>query len=327
MFSYRDRASRAASMLCSFFVFLNLAFAQNSFLNDAKHFQYDRQQALDVKEVSVQRRGNVTIHDLTYASPKGGRVPAYLIVPETQGKFAAIIWGHWMMPKSATANRGEFIAEALALAPAGAVSLLIDTPQLRPGFNQDPDPLGSQQTEVLAQQVVDLRRGLDLLLARNDIDGQRVAYVGHSFDSGAGAILDALDKRFKAFVLMGGPISVRDFVLSGDSPDIAAFRKSVPAEKLRAYLDTYAWADPATYAAHFGPAPALLQYATHDPYAPTPDARKFFAMCAGPKEMKLYDSGHSLNREARRDRVNFLQSHLALRKLAPGAVDNIPETK
>jgi cephalosporin-C deacetylase-like acetyl esterase len=232
-----------------------------------------------------------------------------------------------MMPNSQTANRGEFVDEAVALAPAGAVSLLIDTPQLRPGFKQDPNPLGSQQTEVLAQQVVDLRRGLDLLLARKDIDGQRVAYVGHSFDSGTGAILDALDKRFKVFVFMGGPISVRDFVLSGDSPDIAAFRKSVPAEKLHAYLDTYAWADPATYATHFGPAFALFQYATHDPYAPPRDAKKFFEMCAGPKEIKLYDSGHGLNNEARRDRVNFLQTHLALGQLAPSAVDTIPETR
>ena len=175
--------------------------------------------------------------------------------------------------------------------------------------------------------MVDLRRGLDLLLAREDIDPQRVAYVGHSFDSEAGAVLDAVDKRIKAFVFMGGPVSVRDFVLSADSPDMVAFRKAVPAKRLRTYLDTYAWADPATYATRLGPAPALFQYANHDQYAPILYAKKFFAMRTGPKEMRLYDAGHALNAEARRDRINFLRSHLALGRVAPDIWDKIPETK
>jgi hypothetical protein len=49
-------------------------------------------------------------------------------VPNQKGKFAAILWGHWMMPKSPTANRSEFLNEAVAIAPAGVVSLLIVRP-------------------------------------------------------------------------------------------------------------------------------------------------------------------------------------------------------
>jgi hypothetical protein len=35
-----------------------------------------------------------------------------------------------------------------------------------------------------------------------------MAYVGHGVDAGNGAVLDAVDKRFAAFVFMGGPQSV-----------------------------------------------------------------------------------------------------------------------
>ena len=138
MFNYKKYKPVAALMLCPLFISLHAAFAQSSLVNDERHFQFERQASLNLREVSVRRRGDVTIHDLTYASPKGGRVPAYLVVPYTKGKLAAILWGHWMMPKSPTANRSEFLDEAVALAPTGAVSLLIDTPQVRPGLKKIP---------------------------------------------------------------------------------------------------------------------------------------------------------------------------------------------
>ena len=59
-----------------------------------QHFDYDRNAPLDGKEVGVEQRGNVAVHDISYASPKGGRVPAYLVVPNGKGPFAAVIWGH-----------------------------------------------------------------------------------------------------------------------------------------------------------------------------------------------------------------------------------------
>jgi cephalosporin-C deacetylase-like acetyl esterase len=308
-------------------VLLEPAFAQGSYSQAIKHFHYDARASLDVKEISVQDRPGVKIHDITYASPKGGVVPAYLVVPNRKGKFAAILWGHWMMPKSPTANRSEFLDEAIALAPAGVVSLLIDAPYVRPGFKPDPNPLGPQDSEVTAQQVIDLRRGLDLLLFRNDVDAKRVAYVGHSFDAQCGGILDAVDKRPAAFVFMGDPVAVREFVLSSDRPDIVAFRKSVPMDKLKEYLDANRWTDPGAYAAHLGPAPAFFQYATHDDFVPVSAAKHYFELSSGPKEIKFYDATHALNAQARRDRYEFLRKHLALPALPPGTLEKVPQTK
>ena len=308
-------------------VLLEPAFAQDSYRQAAKHFDYDAHAPLDIKEISVQERGGVKIHDITYASPKGGLVPAYLVVPNSKGEFAAILWGHWMMPKSPTANRSEFLNEAVAIAPAGVVSLLIDAPYVRPGFKADPNPLGSQDSEVTQQQVIDLRRGLDLLLARSDVDAKRVAFVGHSFDAECGAILDAVDKRPAAFVSMGDPVSVREIVLSSDRPDIVQLRRSVPMDRLKAYLAANSWTDPATFAAHLGPAPAFFQYATHDEFVPVDAAKHYFESSSGPKQMKFYDSTHALNALARKDRYEFLRKHLALPALPPSTLEKVPQTQ
>jgi len=301
--------------------------SQDVYAQDVKHFDYDSGAALNVEEISVEKRGEAAIHDLTYASPSGGKVPAYLVVPNGGGKFAAIVWGHWLMPHSPTANRKEFLDEAVALAPAGVESLLIDAPQARPGFTLEHRPLGPQGAELVRQQVMDLRRGVDLLLSREDVDAKRIGYVGHSWDARTGSILDALDKRFAAFVFMGAPISTRDFILTSDAANVVASRKSIAAATLQNFLDSYAWADAGTYAAHLGPAPALFQYALHDDYSPEPYAKQYFAHSSGPKEVKFYDSDHALDPEARRDRFEFLREHLALAALPAGTLESVPATK
>ncbi|HSA93910.1 MAG TPA: MBL fold metallo-hydrolase [Terriglobales bacterium] len=56
---------------------LTPAAAQTLFLeNLSKTFAYNAAAPLDVKETGVEKRAGATVHDLTYASPQGGRVPA-----------------------------------------------------------------------------------------------------------------------------------------------------------------------------------------------------------------------------------------------------------
>ena len=66
-----------------------IAIAQN-----AGHFDYDAKAPLGLTEVGVEHRAAADVHDITYASPKGGRVPAYLVVPQGKGPFAAVLFGH-----------------------------------------------------------------------------------------------------------------------------------------------------------------------------------------------------------------------------------------
>jgi hypothetical protein len=54
-------------------------------------FDYDAGARLDVRITSSRSDGRVRISEPTYASPKGGRVPALLFVPSGGGPYAGLI--------------------------------------------------------------------------------------------------------------------------------------------------------------------------------------------------------------------------------------------
>jgi len=302
-----------------------LAAAIPLFAQDAdvlRHFDYDQKAPLDVQEVGVEHRGDVAVHDISYASPKVGRVPAYLVVPSGKGPFAAVIWGHWYWDNSAMRNRKEFLDEAGALATAGVVSLLTDGPVARPGHVEDRTPLNEQQITDLLQQIVDMRRGADLLLARPDVNPQRLAYVGHSYNATVGGFLSGIDKRFKAFVLMAGSLSDEQDLKSKEYRD---HRQKVGPEKFDAFQAKYGWLDPGKFVSHAAPAVVFLQYASQENFL-TPDrARGYAAIVTQPKRFQLYDAPHALNAGARRDRIAFLTDQLKLKPLAPAVIASIPD--
>jgi len=286
-----------------------------------RHFDYDRKAPLEIKHLGVQRRAQATVYDLSYASPKGGVVPAYLVVPKGRGPFAAVIWGHWCWSNSSMRNRNQFLDEAVALAQTGVVSLLTDHPISRPGYVQVKDPLDERNATEFLQQVIDMRRGVDLLTARRDVDPKRIAYVGHSCNAAVGALLSGLDRRFKAFVLMAGSLSDE---INAQTKGYQEFRQKIGAEKLDAFVAKYAYLDQGKYVSHAAPAFVLLQFANQEKFLTPELTRKHAAIVSEPKQVKFYEAPHSLNAEARRDRIQFLREQLRLKPLSEAAIASIP---
>jgi dienelactone hydrolase len=285
-------------------------------------FDYDQRAPLGIKEIGVERRGDVRVHDITYTSPKGGEVPAYLVVPQGKGPFAAVIWGHWCWGNSPMRNRKEFLDEAVALGQAGVVSLLTDGPIARPGHQVNDEPMNEQDIADLVQQVTDMRRGVDLLLARKDVDLKRIAYVGHSCNAVVGAILSGVERRFKAFVLMAATMS--DDV-SMKFPEYQQYREKVGPEKFDAFQAKYSWTDQGKYVSHAAPAVVFLQYGSQEKFLTPERARLYAAVVSEPKRFALYDAPHALNAAARRDRIAFLTEQLKLKPLPAATIAGIPD--
>ena len=62
---------------------------------ETKVFAYDVQAPLDIEELSPpQDRDGVTVRDIAYASPRGGKVTAYLVSPQGSGPFAGVLFLH-----------------------------------------------------------------------------------------------------------------------------------------------------------------------------------------------------------------------------------------
>ena len=294
-----------------------IAIAQN-----AGHFDYDAKAPLGLTEVGVEHRAAADVHDITYASPRDGRVPAYLVVPKGRGPFAAVIWGHWYWENSPQRNRTEFLEEAAALAQAGVVSLLTDGPIARPGHVEDKDPLSERQAADLQQQVIDMRRGVDVLLTRRDVDPNRLAFVGHSYNAAVGATLSGVDRRFRAFVLMAGTMSDE---IDRRTPEYLEYRQKMGPEKFDAFMAKYSWLDQGKYVSHAAPAVVFLQYGTREKYLTPERARQYEKIVSEPKKFQLYDAPHALNAEARRDRIAFLTAQLKLKPLPQKVIASIPD--
>ena len=285
-------------------------------------WQYDQKAPLEIRQESTEARGDVSIQDISYASPKGGRVPAYLVIPAGKGPFPAVLWGHWYWASSDFVNRKEFLAEAITLAHSGVESLLISGPIARPGYAQPKTSFTPEAANYLVQEVTDMRRGLDLLLARKDVDSKRIAYVGHSYNASVGGILSGVDRRPVAYVLMAGSLSNQVDIKTKGYQDI---RNNIGPDKFDAIIAKYVWADPGEYVSHATPAPIFLQYATQEPFLTPAVTSQYSAIVSEPKTMKLYDAPHALNAEARRDRIKFLAEQLKFKPPSADAIAHIPD--
>jgi dienelactone hydrolase len=312
----RDKIRIIFSLLLLALSSCETAFAQDKSIEELRRmFDYDRKMSLDVKEVGVINRNGVRVHDITYASPKGGRVTAYLVMPRGRGRFAGIVFGHWSY-----GTRTEFLPEALLYAEAGVVSLLIDDLEVRPAPWRRSAPITEPQAvfDNYIQTVIDFRRGIDLLLARADVDPNRIAYVGHSSGARWGAILAAVDRRIKAAVLMAGVPSDATIPMESDDPDYVGLRESTPKEVVDTYMKGARAFDAITYVPHAAPTPLLFQFARFEQYFNEAAMLKYARAASEPKLVKWYDTGHGLNDiHALMDRANWLQKQIGIKSIAP----------
>jgi dienelactone hydrolase len=274
-------------------------------------FDYDAKQPLDIHDKIIEDLGDCTLHDITYISPKGGPVAAYLVVPKGKGPFAAVLFGHW-----GNGTRAEFVPEAKIYARAGAISLIPDYPWDRPEkWRKSTDHFDKPDLdrEAYIQAVVDLRRGIDLLLARPGVDPKRLAYIGHSYGAQWGSILTAVDKRMKTSVLMAGVAEIADILLRNDDPALVELRKSQPAGQLEKYAQVTGDIDGIRFVGHAAPIPLLLQFANYEQYFDKTSTQHYVAAASDPKKVLYYDTGHDLNDpQALQDRYDWLVKYIGL---------------
>jgi len=300
--------------------------AEPRFEDLVRQFDYDRNAPLNIREDKKEERDGVSVIELSYDSPRGGRVPATLVLPSGKGPFAGILFGHWMMPRSSFRNRKEFLDEAILLARSGAVSLLTDAPMVRPGFLPEKDGLKGeiQNAEASRQQVIDFRRGLDLLLARGVVDPARIAFVGHSYNAHTGGILSGVEKRIGSFVLMAGVFADEEYIFDSTALDVTQFRQKNGDKALLDFFQQYAFDDPIHFIGQSAPASVFLQFGKDDQGIPEKMARGYFARFAEPKKIAFYKAGHALNHEAREERIEWLTERLKLSTVDREAIERIP---
>jgi pimeloyl-ACP methyl ester carboxylesterase len=275
-------------------------------------FDYDATKALDVEEDSVTERRGVRIVELSYASPRGGRVTATLTAPIDGGAHTrAALRPLGLRQPARVPARGRAVVARRRRVPAARLSLGASGPvAARPGARIVSDP--ELDRDVQAQAVVDLRRGLDLLCARSDVDPAHIAYVGHSYGAQWGAILSAIDDRVRAAVLVAGVGRGAD-LFENDDPGMRAFVERTPREAIQRHIEVNSVLDAVRWVPHAAPTPLLFQFAAHEPGYSVASMERYFAAASEPKEVRWYFTGHELNDpQALVDRVQWLKNAAGL---------------
>ncbi len=273
----------------------------------SKLYEYDPATPLDIKEAGIYFRDAIAVHDISYASPRGGRVTAYLVVPPGTALFSSVLFLH---PRRG--NRSTFLEDAMRLANHNILSLLIDAPFARPKNRRLRGKSPEVQSERRIQAIIDLRRALDLLISRSDVDPERIGYVGHSYGASMGGVLTGIEKRVKAYVLMAGGPSFSDFVQSSDYHTAVKLRTSFTKEDLETYLKLIAPLDAVHYISYASPSALFFQFGLFDKIISKENAMRFQQAASEPKLVKWYNSGHKLNEKARLDRERWLCTQFGL---------------
>jgi cephalosporin-C deacetylase-like acetyl esterase len=266
-------------------------------------YQYDPSVPLNVKYKEEADRATYKLYSIEYANPNGLSIHGLLVVPKKRGRKPAVVWMH-------SNGMLAWLGDAVLLGKAGTVSLIVDPPG-------GPSPQNAEQSRTeMIQTVIALRRAVDVLTGRDDIDPKRIGFVGHSYGAMMGAVATSVDNRFRAAVYEVGLLGMSIHIATSPHPWAQEFRKELGA-RLQSYLQTIEAVDAKNYIGHAPPIQKLFQSAYFDPGVPRRDAEDFYKAASEPKTMKWYDTGHDIDDiSAIADRARFL-----------GKVLNIPGTE
>jgi dienelactone hydrolase len=137
-------------------------------------------------------------------------------------------------------DRDAYLDEARILADIGIASLLIDLPAARafPNFSC-PD----EELDRFAKTVIIVRRGVDYLSLRPDIDQTRGAIVGFSFGAWIGSVVAAVDARLKRAVLIALIPRMSEFWRASQHPEVVHLREGLQPGIMDKYAERSKWLD------------------------------------------------------------------------------------
>jgi dienelactone hydrolase len=262
-------------------------------------FAYDRSAPLRYRDAGVVNRGYpIAVHDVSYASPKGGRVPAYLVVPPGRGRRPAVVYAH-----GSGGDRTQLLVPATWMAARGAVALTISAREARgprPAVRRG-EPALEQVRSIFVQNVVDVRRAVDVLRSLPDVDPHRIAFVGWSAGARLGAVVAGVDHRIRAFDLV-----------SGGATPIAEYVRLAP-QGLRARIrEVLTELDPLRWVRRAAPSALFFQDGRHDEVVSHGALVRLARAGSEPKRVRWYDAGHAPSARAYRDQLAWLSGRLGL---------------
>jgi dienelactone hydrolase len=248
---------------------------------------YDTALPLDAE---VKEKAPREFH-VVFSSTHGERIPALFWQPETPGpKVPCVILMHGL-----GGNKETMTPFAQFLTKQGYACIAIDAkyhgerPKGPAAFALLKLPYDGR--DALAQTVVDLRRTIDYLASRGDIDMTRIGYIGYSMGALLGAIVSGVDARVACPVLIVGGGNW-DALVSKSILPLAGDRDVKNADVRKGITDALAPLDPALWVGLISPRPVLMINGETDNIVPSASSKALHAAARQPKKIVWYPGGH-----------------------------------
>ena len=262
------------------------------------HFDYDRSAPLAYADHGrINKRSSpVAVHDVSFES-NGRRVEGYLLVPPGSGRRPAVVFVH-----GSGGDRSELLGQAAELASRNVVALTITAPSH--AVVSSPRTLGgllAQARSLTVNDVVAVRRALDVLQTLPAADSKRIGYVGWSAGARLGAIVAAAEPRIKALVL----------VSAGADP-LSQFVSHAPPRTKGRVRTVLGSVDPLRYIARARSGSLLLEDGRRDEVVPRAALLNVVHAAPSGTAVKWYDAPHALTAQAYRDAFAWLATKLPI---------------
>ncbi len=223
-------------------------------------------------------RGPHVLYKLSYSSVRGQRVPAYLAIPKepAREKVPVVLLLHgWNL---FWGKNEDWVLEWIPLLTEQGYAVLAPDHFMYGerkkdgGFDNGTDRGPYYYRDWMCQSVVDLRRGIDYLESRSDIDTERIAIFGGSMGGWIGSILAAVEPRINTVIL------------------------SVPAtEDARDQTPSGRIINASNFIPRYQDLSLLMVLAEKDEPLRNARAREFYNVAKVKKELVEYDESHFLD--------------------------------
>ena len=238
----------------------------------------------------------IAVHDVSFAS-RGRTIDCYLLVPSGSIRRPAVVFVH-----GSGGDRSALLGEAAALASRHVVTLTITAPSHSVTTTASTiDALLAQARSLTVNDVVAVRRAVDVLQTLPAVDPHRIGYVGWSAGARLGAIVAGSEPRISAFVL----------VSAGADP-ISAFVAHAPAGAKLRVRKVLSSVDPLRYVALAKPGSLLLEDGRRDEVVPRAALLNVVHAAPSGTTVRWYDAPHALSRKAYRDAFDWLAKKLPI---------------
>ncbi len=247
----------------------------------SEYYAYDRQMPLDD---SVRPVTDTTAYDLyyvTYRSVHDRQVTALLSVPVGRERPLPVVLLLHGLGDRKTVDYVE--AGNRYFLDAGYAVMRIDICCHGDRKTQEWEfdltgPNRYRTREMMSQTVFDLRRALDFLATRPEVDTSRIGFFGISLGGIIGTIFCGVDDRVRVPVI----------VLAGGRMNLM-FGKKALSKETRNYLSII---DPINFVQMISPRPLLMINAEHDDIVPPITSRLLYRKARKPKRIIWYDARH-----------------------------------